>query len=34
MREEIYDKYGIFKIIIDGEVIFDKDLYKQQGGIK
>ena len=29
MREEIYDKYGILKIIIDGEVIFDKELYKQ-----
>ena len=25
MREEIYDKYGIFKIIIDDEVIFFKN---------
>ena len=25
MKEEIYDKYGIFRITIDGEVIFDKE---------
>ena len=25
MREEIYDKYGIFRITVDGEVIYDKE---------
>jgi len=25
MKEEIYDKYGIFRITIDGEVIYDKE---------
>ena len=31
MNEEIYNKYGILRITIDGEVIFDKE---KKGEIK